>query len=51
MSFSLDNKLVFIDSFQIFFNFSSSVKNFGGNDFKHLSQEFDREVLRFGQTK
>ena len=40
MSFSLDNKLVIIDSFQ-FLNFSleSVVKNLGKNDFKHLGKE------------
>ena len=40
MSFSLDNKLVIIDSFQ-FLNFSleSVVKNLGKNDFKHLRKE------------
>ena len=45
-SFSLDNKLVFIDNFQFL---SSSldglVKNLEENDFKHLSQEFDSKIL------
>ena len=46
MRFSLGNKLVFIDSFQLLnFQLDSLVKNLGDNDFKHLSQEFDIEVL------
>ena len=45
-SFNINNKLVFIDSFQ----FSSSsldslVKNLGKDDFKHLSQKFDSDIL------
>ena len=46
MSFSINNKLSFIDSFQFL---SSSlhnlVKNLGKDDFKYLSQEFDNNVL------
>ena len=45
MSFSLDNKLIFIDSFQFLSSsLDSLVKSSGANDFKHLSQEFDSEV-------
>ena len=45
MSFSLDNKLIFIDSFQFLSSsLDSLVKSSGENDFKHLSQEFDSEV-------
>ena len=45
-SFSLDNKLVFIDSFQsLSSSFDSLVKHLGENDFKHLSREFDSEIL------
>ena len=46
MIFSINNKLVFIDSFQFL---SSSldglVKNLDKDDFKYLSQEFDNDVL------
>ena len=46
MSFSLDNKLVFIDSFQFLSSsLDSLVKNSGENGFKHLSQVFDSEVV------
>ena len=46
MSFSIDSKLVFIDSFQfIRFSLDSLVRNLGENDFKHLRQEFNSEVL------
>ena len=52
MSFSVDNKLVFIDSFQFL---SSSLdrlaRNLGKNEFKHLSQEFDSEVLDLVKKK
>ena len=46
MSFTINNKLSFIDSFQFL---SSSldrlVKNLNKDDFKYLSQEFDNNVL------
>ena len=46
LSFSLNNKLFFIDSFQ-FFSFSCSlVKNLGENDFKHLKCS-----IRFSQIR
>ena len=46
LSFSLDDKLVFSDSFQFLMSsLNSLVKNLGENDSKHLSQELDKEVL------
>ena len=46
MSFSISNKLSFIDSFQFLSSsLDSLVKNFGKDDFKYLSQEFDNNVL------
>ena len=49
MSYSLDNKLVFIDSFQFS---SSSLDNVVNNlDFKHLSQEYDSRVLDLVKQK
>ena len=43
MSFSLDDKLVFIDSFQFLgSSLESLVKNLAKNDFKNLRQSFDR---------
>ena len=43
-SFSLNNKLVFIDSFQFLTSsLDSLVKNLGENDFKHLIQEIDSD--------
>ena len=46
INFSINNKLIFIDSFQ-FLNssFNSFVKSFSRNDFKDLSYEFDNKVL------
>ena len=46
MSFSINNKLSFIDGFQ-FLNYSldSLVKNLGKDDFKYLSQESDNNIL------
>ena len=46
MSFSMNNKLGFIDSFQFLSSsLDSLVKNLGKVDFKYLSQEFDNTVL------
>ena len=46
MSFTINNKLSFTDSFQ-FLNssLSSLVKNLNKDNFKYLSQEFDNNVL------
>ena len=42
MSFSINNKLSFIDSFQFLSSsWDGSVKNLGKNDYKYFSQEFD----------
>ena len=52
VSFSLNNKLVFVDSFQFSsFSFDSLVKTLGGNDFKPLCNEFDSEVLDLVKQK
>ena len=46
MSFSINNKLSFIDSFQFLSSsLDSLVKNLTKNDFKYLSQEFDNNLL------
>ena len=46
MSFSIRNKLSFIDSFQFLrFSLDSLVKLFHKVDFKCLSQKFDNNVL------
>ena len=46
MSFNINNKLHFIDSFQfISSSLDSLVKNLGKDDFKYLNQEFDNDVL------
>ena len=52
MSFSVNNKLSFIDSF-IFISSSlySLVKNLAKDDFKYLSQEFDNNVLDLVKQK
>ena len=46
INFTINNKLIFIDSFQ-FLNssFNSFVKSLSRNDFKDLSYEFDNKVL------
>ena len=52
ITFSLNNKLVFIDSFQfISTSWDILVKNLGENDFKYLSQKFDSEVLDLVKQK
>ena len=52
MSFNINNKLIFINSFQFW---SSSldilVKNLSKNDFKYLSQEFDSNILDLVKQK
>ena len=46
MSFSINKKLIFIDSFQFLsFSLDTLVKNLSNDDFKYLSQEFDNNVL------
>ena len=52
MSFTINNKLSFIESFQFL---SSSldclVRNLGKNDFKYLSQELDNNVLDLAKQR
>ena len=52
ISFTINNKLNFINSFQ-FLNSSldSLVKNLNKDDFKHLSQEFVKNVLNLVKQK
>ena len=46
MSFSINNKLRFIDSFKFLSSsLYSLAKNLAKNDFKYLSQDFDCNVL------
>ena len=50
MSFTINNKLSFIDSFQFLrFSLGSLVKNF--DHFKYLNQEFDNNVLDLVKQK
>ena len=52
MSFNINNKLVFIDSFQFLtFSLDSFVINLGEDDFKYLSQEFDSNILNLVKQK
>ena len=52
MSFSINNKLSFIDSFQFLSSsLDSLVKNLDKDDFKYLSQEFDNNVLDIVKQK
>ena len=45
MSFTINNKLSFIDTFQFLSSsLNSLVKNLSKDDFKYLSQEFDNNV-------
>ena len=45
MSFSINSKLSFIDSFQFLSSpLDSLVKNLAKDDFKYLSQEFDKNL-------
>ena len=51
-SFSINNNLSFIDSFQFLSSsLDSLVKNLGKDDFKYLSQEFDNNVLYLVKQK
>ena len=46
MSFTINNKFSFIDSFQFLGSpLDSLVKNLNKDDFRYLSQEFDNNVL------
>ena len=52
MSFTINNKLSFIDSFQFLSSsLDSLVKNINEDDFKYLSQEFDNNVLDLVKQK
>ena len=52
MSFNINNKLIFTDSFQfVCSSLDSLVKNLGKHDFKYLSQEFYNKVLDLVQQK
>ena len=47
MSFTLNNKLRFTDSFQFLSSsLNSLVKDLSEDNFKYLSQEFEREIKR-----
>ena len=46
MSFTINNKLSFIDNFHFLSSsLDSLVKNLSNNDFKYLNQEFDNNIL------
>ena len=52
MSFTINNKLYFIDSFQFLSSsLDSLVKKLGKDDFKYLNQEFDNNVLDLVKQK
>ena len=52
MSFSINNKLSFIDSFQfISSSLDSSVKNLAKDDFKYLSRKCDNNELDLVKQK
>ena len=52
MSFNINNKSFFIDSFQVYSSsINSLVKSSGKIDFKHLSQEFVSNVLDLVKQK
>ena len=52
MSFTINNKLSFIDSFQFFSSLLESlVKNLSKDDFRYLAQEFDNNVLDLVKQK
>ena len=51
-SFTIDNKLSFIDSFQFFSSLLDSlVKNLSKDDFRYLAQEFDNNILDLVKQK
>ena len=52
MTFSINNKLIFIDNFQFLSSsLDSLVKNLNKDDFKYLAQEFDNNVLDLVKQK
>ena len=52
MGFTINNKLIYIESFQyLSSSLDSLVKNLSKNDFKYLSQEFDDNVLGLVKQK
>ena len=52
MSFTINNKLGFTDSFKFLSSsLDSLVKNLGNDDFKYLSQESDNNVLDLVKQK
>ena len=52
MNFTINNKLSFIYSFQFLSSsLDSLVRNLGKNNFKYLSQEFDKNVLDLVKQK
>ena len=52
MSFTINNKLSFIDTFPfIRSSLDSLVKNLGEDDFKYVSEEFDNNVLDLVKQK
>ena len=52
MSFTINKKLSFIDSFQFLSSsLDSLVKNLNKDDFKYLSEEFDNNVLDLVKQK
>ena len=52
MSFSINKRLSLIDSFQFLSSFLDSlVKNLNKDDFKYLSQEFDKDKLDLVRQK
>ena len=52
MSFNINNRLAFIDTFQVLgSSFDSLVKNVDKNNFTYLSQKFDSKEIRFSQAK
>ena len=52
MSFSINNKLSFIDSLQFLSSsLGNLVKNLAKDDFKYLSQEFDNNILDLVKNK
>ena len=52
ISFNINNKVAFVDSFQVLSSLLDSlVKNLDKDDFKYLCQEFDRKVLDLVKQK